>query len=479
MSKKSMKTILSIYATVIGCAWVALSADATVRYVNVNNTNPSPPYTNLATAANVIQHAIDVASAGDEIVVTNGVYQSGGAIVSGLSNRVAVTKALTLRSVNGPLVTIIRGEPAANPARCVYLTNGAQLVGFTLTGGSTSSAEKDEFQKTAGGGAWCNSQDAVLLNCILTGNEAATGGGVSSGTLYNCKLINNRAWGTGFDAGFGGGAAGAVLNNCLLQSNSSNFGGGAAGSTLNNCTVIENFAWFEFIPDGRGSGAYGSTLYNCAVYFNNDPVTSEPSNYSECLINYSCITPRPADGIGNITNAPLFVDAATGDFRLQSNSPCINAGRNANAPGEFDLDGNGRIVGRTVDIGAYEFQLPQSAISYAWLRQYGLPTDGSTDLLDPDSDGHNNWQEWRAGTDPLDADSLLRLLAPLVSSNGVVVRWHGVTNRTYRVERSGDLTQGQFGPIATNIISQPGLTAWAHTNAPVAQPFFYRVRVEE
>src|SRR6266571_318340 len=87
------------------------TAWATVRYVDVNSANPTPPYTNWATAARVIQEAVDAAAAGDEIVVTNGIYATGGRAVSGtMTNRVAVDKPLTLRSVNGPQFTVIQGH---------------------------------------------------------------------------------------------------------------------------------------------------------------------------------------------------------------------------------------------------------------------------------------------------------------------------------------------------------------------------------
>jgi hypothetical protein len=268
----------------IWCLLIVFNATATDRFVDANSTNPTAPFTDWNTAATNIQDAIDVSGDGDQVWVTNGIYATGGKVITGdLTNRVALDKAIAVRSVRGPALTIIQGAGATNgplAVRCAWLTNGAVLSGFTLQAGATRTSGTDLTVFTYGGGAWCASSNSVVANCVVQSNTAGfDGGGVYRGALTGCLLIGNKA----------------------------QFGGGAYGSVLNNCTVISN-----------STGTASSTLTNCIVYFNGG------GNYSGGTWSFCCSAPVPP-GQGNINADPqLFVD----NLHLANSSPCRGTGTN-------------------------------------------------------------------------------------------------------------------------------------------------------
>jgi hypothetical protein len=356
-------------------------------YVSLESTNPVPPYATWDTAATNIQDAVDAAKAGHTVLVTNGVYAVGSRDISVLDTnqvppelrslgrcRVAVTKAITLQSVNGPSVTTIEGDQVVNAPwgitdglRCVYLGSHALLNGFTLAKGFGSGVW---WRAGAGGGGLLSESDGRVTHsilrdnvcmdgwgggalggsyeyCTFASNRVVTpivwqwdsyGGAVANGVLYNCTLTDNQA-------GWGGGASGCTLYNCVLTGNrASADGGGAVGSTLCSCTLTGNSGGgadgtlYHCLVTGNDGGS-GGVLYNCTVVGNNGGVSgsvfnsivyyNSGGNYAEgTALNYCCTFPLPTNGVGSIIGPPLFMDMTAGDFRLREDSPCIDAGTN-------------------------------------------------------------------------------------------------------------------------------------------------------
>jgi len=234
---------------------------------------------------------------------------------------------------------------------------------------------------------------AILISCIHAENPQP----IMQISMENV-LIQNNYPGQGEMAGSGGGSNlrghseiigdyYTKLINCEISSNYSNFinsgVGGTAGlytddltADIVNCTFGNNTVDYA---TGCVITANNSqlNLYNSIVY-NNDGHSFNLWYDAEINIQNSLIEDSTSNigyfgngnGIvnwleGNIDEDPMFDSLGIYPFALLENSPCINTGTLDLPIGielpEFDLAGNPRIYGETIDMGAYEYQgEPQS-----------------------------------------------------------------------------------------------------------------------
>ena len=124
------------YSVILGAANLSDNVSATVtvrivspaeatRYVAADG-NDAADGMSWATAKATIQAGIFVTPVGGLVLVSNGVYATGGAFAAGLTNRIVITNAVTVQSANGPEVTIIQGQGPIGTAavRCAYMADG-------------------------------------------------------------------------------------------------------------------------------------------------------------------------------------------------------------------------------------------------------------------------------------------------------------------------------------------------------------------
>lgn len=248
-------------------------------------------------ATNSLQGAITACPSNGTVWVSNGIYVG----------TLAVGTGIIVRSRSGnPDSVLLDGNAAGTVVSMSGL--GGRIIGCTISNG---------YNMNQGGGAG----DGIVSNCIVKNNSADTGGGAAGCSVYNSLIINNSAY-----AGLGGGGVYCIFYNCTVSANTSAQGGGGG----EDCTFINSISWGNDKPD----------VFDMAY-----------SNYYSCGVGYT--------NTGSISVDPLFVGG--GDYSLQYDSPCRNAGNNsAWSLSELDLAGNRRLVQGTVDMGAYENQTPWS-----------------------------------------------------------------------------------------------------------------------
>jgi hypothetical protein len=118
-----------------------------------------------------------------------------------------------------------------------------------------------------------------------------------------------------------------------------------------------------------------------------------------------------------------------------------------------------------------------------WLSQHGLTNFDADAMGDVDCDGMLTWQEWVAGCNPTNCESVFQFTrATQGASQGMVVRWMSISNRFYNVRRATNLFAGSNAfiilPGASNLPATP--TENCYTDAVLGVgPYYYRIDVHE
>jgi hypothetical protein len=338
-----------------------------------------------------IQKAIDVAVDGQTVVVLPGVYFE---TIDFLGKSISVTGFdPDLAGEDGPPCPVIDGNYENT---VVTFASGegpeSQLSGFVITRGKGRLA----------GGILCSGSSPVITNCLITGNRAESffgGGGVycldSEAVLDTCTISGNYGGQAG--AGFytTGSKAAVVMNSILWDNAPAEIGFPMLGAFVPPVIAYSNVGAWALGQDNIDS----------------DPLFVAPGCWTQAHDPTSPVEPANADAI--------WID---GDYRLQSPSPCIDAGdpMYATDANRLDLDGRARVTNDRVDMGAYEFAAEPGSTDLTFVAD----CEGTSILLTSDSTSSDPERTYVGkATIHLDAFSKLQLLAEALPVSAAGGTW--------------------------------------------------------
>ncbi|MHC4620932.1 MAG: right-handed parallel beta-helix repeat-containing protein, partial [Planctomycetota bacterium] len=200
----------------------------------------------------------------------------------------------------------VAGNNADNSYHVIYnqqgttLDSSAILDGFTITGGNSYGGSPGMGGGMLNYGTASYPCSPTVINCIIYGNSAVFGGGVSnfnycSPTLANCIIYGNSADSCGGGL-YNGLYCSPIVTNCTFYDNSArNYGGGIHNEGYSPPVVTNCILWAD-------SAAMDDEIRGS--------VDSMP------VVTYCDVqggTGQPWFGTGCIDSDPCLVDAATGD----------------------------------------------------------------------------------------------------------------------------------------------------------------------
>ncbi len=248
-------------------------------------------------------------------------------------------------------LTLEHGSAAKGGAIYVHTASSLDIVDTTL---------RDNVASQAGGGLYVTAANAnyfhvpptavKLTNTTVTGNTAGYSGGGISIYRATLEITNSTIHGNSSSAYSGGihaiSAPVTILNSTITANYAAALGGGIDGSptlTITNSVVAENTTGASHTASDLGPYLHVANATNSV--FGSAVTIDTAVNVQMSVLN---------TGLGALQDNGGTV--ATRNIERNS-SPLIDAGSNAGIPAGLahDANGNLRITGGTVDIGATEF----------------------------------------------------------------------------------------------------------------------------
>lgn len=218
------------------------------------------------------------------------------------------------------------------------------------------------------GGGISIGSNAVITNCEVYGNNSYRGGGIytsSSAQIYNTVVSHNQAYQY----------AGIYLYYTYLY----------------NCVVANNTASNSHggIYSYSSSNVYNSIIWGNKVNYLANNVGSSPNIYNSAVeggyangTNIMDLAPTN-DGNSGMNNYVRFIDPNQNNYRLHPASHCLDFGDSTYSHLPLDPDGNARIMGNNIDLGAYETNASVTCPSPLNLRSLAITGTSATFAWSP------------------------------------------------------------------------------------------------
>lgn len=382
-------------AFLFACLWIAVPCGARTITVDPNG------FADFTT----IQAAIDDSNNGDTILVAAGTYYE--------NIRIAWKDDITVQG-SGAEVTTINGGGNGHVVWFNNLASGT-VSDFTITNSGddplfSAAVFTSQCSVTIADNIIVNNANGISIssnsNAVVTGNRIINntsifGEGIrvsSSFATITCNIIANNNTNGGI---YCWNSSPSIINNTIV--NNHNYGircNPTSTQTISNNIITHN-EWGLMAMGGDGS-----PVPLLDISYNNVWNNTEANYWYEwatvCIPEDPCCQPggasepfEPQPGTGEISQDPLFVDAAGGDYHLQSEagrwnpnseswvvdastSPCIDAGNPGCPLGDEPVDGNNVRI----NMGAYGRTVEASKTPVDWYSIADLTNDFIVDFSD-------------------------------------------------------------------------------------------------